>query len=235
MLDDVAYFTSKAPSLARVGNLALVEDFGELHCVRCGGPRRVDARARHYNHESLIVVDITCAQCDAKSIAVWYKRDDGTNALALLPRFQSGGIATPHTPASVAYYLAQAQGSKSVGSNSAAVAMYRAALEALLHGEGYEARMLGPKLAQLDAAIKADSAPKWATELETEYLDVLRELGNASIHVDGDVSKQAVLDSALLSVIEQAFHGLLFHVYELTHEKTSRLDALRKAAAAMKK
>jgi hypothetical protein len=66
-----------------------------------------------------------------------------------------GGLATPHTPKLDAYYLAQAKRAQSVGANSAVVAMYRSALEHLLYEQGYEDRMVGPKITALLRDIEA--------------------------------------------------------------------------------
>lgn len=93
-----------------------------------------------------------------------------------------GGLTTPQTPPAVAYYLDQAQRAQSVSARSAAVAMYRPALEHLLYEQGYKKGMLGTKLTDLEKDIAAGTAPKWAAELDTEFLALLKELGNASIH-----------------------------------------------------
>ena len=143
-------------------------------------------------------------------------------------------IATPHTPTGVAYYLGQAGRAISVGAQSAAVAMYRAGLEHLLLEQGFTDRMLGPKIVSLEAAILANSAPTWARDLETDYLKVLKDLGNASIHA-ADIAKQDLLDVALLNQVTTLVSHLLFIVYEAPHEKDARLQALRGTVAAMKK
>jgi hypothetical protein len=68
--------------------------------------------------------------------------------------------------------------------------MYRGALDQILHHEGFKAGMLGKKLGELERAIASGTAPKWAMELETEYLAVLNQLGSGSIHPnDGDITK----------------------------------------------
>jgi hypothetical protein len=92
-------------------------------------------------------------QRSSTSAALVYNGPQGP-ALAVLPD-HDGGPSTPHTPKGVAYYLDQAHRATSVGANSAAIAMFRAALEFTLYGPGFTARMLGPKIAELDH--KADS------------------------------------------------------------------------------
>jgi hypothetical protein len=114
--------------------------------------------------------------------------------------------------------------------------MYRAALEHLLYEQGFKKGMLAQQINDLEAAIKAKTAPRWAMDLETEYLDVITDLGNAAIHKnDGDIKKQAALDASLVSAVEAVFAALLVHVYELEHMKRKQLSILRAAVASMKK
>jgi hypothetical protein len=60
-----------------------------------------------------------CLQCDAQLILLAHEGPDGVELLALPSMY--GGLATPHTPPSVAYYLDQARRSLAVGARSAAV------------------------------------------------------------------------------------------------------------------
>jgi hypothetical protein len=189
-----------------------------------------------YKEDSLDpkVFRYTCVQCRTMFTAIIYVGPDGP-ALAVLPSCR-GGLTTPHTPAGVTYYLDQASKSQAIGANSAAIAMFRGALDHLLFEQGYPKGMLGAKLAQLEADITSGKAPKWAVELETDFLDVLKELGNGAIHPnDGDVRKQSALDNALVEAVKETFHMLLFLVYELPHQKSQRLTALKNKAAILKK
>ncbi|HEY2513647.1 MAG TPA: hypothetical protein VGI39_22415 [Polyangiaceae bacterium] len=116
------------------------------------------------------------------------------------------------------------------------MAMYRAALEQLLFEQGFKTGMLGPQIGALEAAITNGTAPAWAKELDTEYLALIKDLGNGAIHKNGgDISKQAALDGELVSALESLFAGLLFHVYELPHKKSGHLGTLRMTVAALKK
>ena len=114
--------------------------------------------------------------------------------------------------------------------------MFRAALDFLLFQQNYKVRMLGPKLLKLEADIKVHTAPKWALDLETEFLDVIRDLGNASIHPeDGDISKQNAIDTDLYVRVAQTFQELLDLVYEVPLRKAERLSELRCKSAVLKK
>ncbi|MDH3727680.1 MAG: hypothetical protein OER77_09125 [Myxococcales bacterium] len=83
---------------------------------------------------------LDCRQCDTSFAAMLF---DGPEKLEhiIIPN-RRGGYATPRTPEQVAYYLDQASRAEMTGANSAAVAMFRAALEQLFHQEGYTAGML---------------------------------------------------------------------------------------------
>ena len=190
----------------KVKELAVLEDFesavgppgqnhavrnaGILHCPTCGDSRRMHLWARlKTNHwtEPPVLATLTCVQCDTIFTAVLYQSPEG-KGLAILPSTY-GGLTTPHTPAGVAYYLDQAQRSQSVGANSAAVAMFRAALDHLLFEQGFKKGMCGQKLAELEGAVKAGAAPKWANELDAEFLTVMKQLGDGAIHPnDGKIS-----------------------------------------------
>lgn len=180
------------------------------------------------------LIELRCVNCRTVFTAVVYSSPDGP-ALAVLPS-KHGGSTTPHTPSSVAYYLDQAARAQSSGANSAAVAMYRGALEQLLFEQGYTTPMCGRKLRELKTAIENNTAPPWAKELDTRFLQILKELGDGSIHPnDGDVSRQGVLDSELLRDLQVTFNMLLFLVYEAPHAKKQHLATLSKAAGTLKK
>jgi hypothetical protein len=88
--------------------------------------------------------------------------------------------------------------------------------------------MLGPKIGALEKGIEDGSAPRWARNLNREYLKVIKKLGDAAIHPgDGDIARQAALDSELLRQLRITFIELLEVVYEREHEQAARLGALQ--------
>lgn len=175
-----------------------------------------------------------CRECGLKFTAFAYSTEAGEDLVVIPGR--SGGMRTKNTPESVAFYLDQAARSESAGARSAAVAMYRGALEHLLFDQGYKAGMLGKKLEQLEAALAAGTAPAWARDLETDFLAVLKDLGNAAIHPNsGDTSKQSALDGELLARVKQVFLNLLDLVYEAPLRKKLALEELKKAAVSIKR
>jgi hypothetical protein len=159
------------------------------------------------------VYRLSCVQCDAAFTAVIYAGPVGAD-VAILASVH-GGLRTPNTPEPVAYYLDEAARCESVGARSAAVSMYRAALEQLLHQQGFTKGMLNHKIEALEAAEKAGNAPSWSKEIEPGLLKVIKDLGNAAIHPNGgDITKQDALDGALLVSIRVAFELLLEKAYE---------------------
>lgn len=225
----------------------------EMHCVKCGAARRMVIQGRYSalqenSNETITMylkskgiggvipalLDYTCVQCVTRYTVLIYQGPTGP-ALAVLPTVL-GGLTTPNTPERVAYYLDQAHKSHCVGANSAAVAMFRAALDHLLFEQGYKKGMTGEKVTALEKGIAAGTAPKWARELDPAFLGVLTKLGAGSIHPnDGDVKKQEVFDNALIAAIKATFAELLDTVYEADERKAARLSALKEAAEALKK
>lgn len=207
---------------------------GSLHCPTCGGTRKMDMDVK-YRVPTLgtppsppALATLQCGECSTTFTAVLYSGPSGPS-LAVLPS-TSGGLTTPHTPIGVGYYLDQAQRSHSVGANSAAVTMFRGALEHVLFDQGFKDGMCGKKLRELEAAIAAGKAPKWAYELNTDFLQVMKELGDGSIHPnDGDVKNQEVFDGALIARVRHTFEMLLFLIYEIPVKKQEHMDALKSA------
>jgi hypothetical protein len=207
-----------------------VRNAGVLYCPTCGDSRRMHLWVRFKDENTQahppVLATLTCVQCDTLFTAVLYQSPEG-RGLAILPSTY-GGLTTPHAPKGVAYYLDQAQKSQSVGANSASVAMFRGALDHLLFDQGFKKGMCGQKLGELEASIKANTAPKWAYELDGEFLTVMKQLGDGAIHPnDGNVDAQSKLDNELLAKITHTFQMLLFLIYELPHQKQQRLDALK--------
>jgi hypothetical protein len=248
---DFARVISEHPTLfSRGAGGAIRAD--EMYCPVCGGLRKMFIRplytpprdkpgAEGLNLAAEVIsqlvpslFSLACVQCDTKFTLVVYEGPDGP-ALAILQSCR-GGLTTPHTPVGVAFYLDQAHRAQSVGANSAAIAMFRGALEHLLFEQGYKIGMLNSKIDQLDKDSATAKGPQWARDLETDFLGVLQDLGNGSIHPnDGDVTKQAALDNGLVARVQQTFLLLLFLVYEVPHTKAGMLAELKAKAQTLKK
>jgi hypothetical protein len=202
-----------------------------MYCPRCGDVRRMRLRVIHKadgaSASPPVLTLLICVQCDALSTAMLYQGPNAALRLAILPSV-NGGLTTPHAPEGVAYYLDQAQKAHSIGANTACVAMFRGALEHLLFHQGFQTGMCGKKLTDLETAIVDKTAPKWAYELDTEFLKVMKKLGDGSIHPnDGNIKNQEVLDNSLIRELRHTFQELLFLIYELPHKKSERIKALQ--------
>lgn len=216
--------------------------FDGTFCPGCNDVRRMELGAlfweEHWTSSSVLLEReslpmpalflVACVQCDSMILLVVFTGPGGLELVALPSTY--GGLATPSTPDPVAFYLDQAQRSQSVGALSAAVTMYRSALEHLLEEQGYEARMLGPKI----AALTNDGAPPaWRDALDPDYLRVIKDLGNASAHTNGgDISKQLVFEANLVREVQALFSELLDTIYEQPERKKARLGKLKQAASS---
>lgn len=223
-----------------------------MHCGVCGGSRRMKihqiypepvvpvfsvasgawTRPPHPSIPRLFLY--VCVQCQQQFTTVLYKGPAGAS-LVVLPSVR-GGLSTEHTPQAVAYYLDQAARSEATGAQSAAVAMYRSALDCLLQEQGFKGRMAGDKLRDMTEAIQAKQAPAWAMDLEKDFLDQIKLLGDGGLHSDDlDVAKQQALDVQVLATVQTTFAMLLLLVYEVPHAKQENLMRLKAATAQLKK
>jgi hypothetical protein len=115
---------------------------------------------------------------------------------------------------------------------SAAVAMYRAALEQLLFEQGYRKGMLARKIEILFAD---EDPPEWLRDLDPEYLSVIKDLGNAPVHPnEGHNEKQRTLDEGVLLQLRALFVELLDDIYEQPEARAARLAVLRAAREGFK-
>jgi hypothetical protein len=230
---------------------------GELHCPRCTAFRLFDVHFEYHRAGPAYVCEhlqsaisklgggqaekvlppslllARCRQCECQFTVLIFEGANGPS-LAMFPNCP-GGLASPNTPASVAYYLDRASRAQSVGAYSAALAMFRAALEHLLFEQGFEQKMCGAKLGALEAGIQDGTAPPWAKDLDPAYLRVLKDLGDSAIHPnDGDVSRQAIFDETLVAQVAATFVELIDAVYEAPKKKADRLASLQAARDAVK-
>ena len=226
-----------------------------MYCPECDGDRRmhvglvyqangagtnvlahasnIEAIRAELNKAAPILFVYVCVQCEAIFNVLIYSKADGPE-LAIFPEGR-GSLATPNTPGPVRYYLDQVQRCWSVGANSAAISMYRVALDHLLFGEGFEKGMVGAKLGNLQKAIEEGTAPGWAANIDPRYMEVLNSLATYALHPnDGKVDQQAVFDRKLLVAVKATFQALLIQVYELPHQEQDRLNTLESALESLR-
>lgn len=175
---------------------------------------------------SASMLELSCYQCNGKMNLIIYNGSNGQDMI-ILSKF-SNGMATQNTPKEVAYYLDQAYKSKSIGANSAAVVMYRSALEHLLYEQGYTNGMLAQKIGSLENDIKNGSDKLWIRNMDTNVLKVIKDLGNTAAHTNkGDISVQQRLDNSLINDLEVIFKILLEDVYEAELKRNELLSRLK--------
>jgi hypothetical protein len=172
-----------------------------------------------------------CLQCESRLSLVVYPGPEGVRLVALPEAY--GGLSTSNTPDGVKYYLDQAERANSVGALSAAIVMYRSALEHLLHEQGFTDGMVGKRLEALE---KTANPPSWRDQLHPDYLRVVNSLANAAVHANnGDVSQQAVFEEQLLREVRELFAELLDLVYERQAKTAGRLARLQAAASSVQR
>jgi len=191
-------------------------------------PANTDLQIRQFVIAAPAVFSYACVQCDATWTALVYG-SQGILELALFSE-QLGGAVTVHTPPGVAFYLDQAARCHSSNAHSAALTMFRSALEWLLEDQGFTESPLGRKLAALEKAIQAGKAPKWIAEVDPEFVAVIKNLGNTAAHTNaGDLTKQNRVDAELYRGVETTFLELLDAIYERPRRRQQRLEDLKNA------
>ena len=254
MIDTLKQFTEIINNhdnlhLVSSGTYSLSTPFvDEQFCPCCGAVRKCelhDITHRNYyknmtpgqlNFANSLpyVYQARCFQCDHKSVLVIYKAAEQVE-LAVLHDTYSGCI-TPNTPDEVKYYIDQAFRARSVGAYSAAMTMYRSALEWVLYGQGYTTGMLGKKIDTLQNDITNKIAPQWAMGINTDFLEAIKEIGNGAIHTNGgDITKQKDIDKNLIEVVDIVFSELLDKIYEQPSRSNTNLAKLQKVVAQIKK
>lgn len=168
----------------------------------------------------------TCVTCNTSAISIVYGTPERPVLLVLFS--QSGSIATDRTPETVRYFLEQAYLCNSMKAYSATLAMYRTALDALLFNQGFTDGMVGQKLRLLEEKIESGTAPSWAAGIEKEYLAVIKNLGNSSLHISTeDITREREISDAAIHEVELAFNELLDRVYEHEARQRERLEKLK--------
>lgn len=169
-----------------------------------------------------IILKCTCLQCNSQVITLIYLDANQKLKYAFLYDTYTGAI-TPNTPDEIKYYLTEAFKCRAIGAYSATVAMYRSALEWLMYLNDYKDGMLGKKLNNFFKDIDNKKAPEWAYSIPKNILEVIKKLGNESIHTNnGNLSIQDKMDIDLIHKIDLAFKYIL----ELAYEQPQRLLAL---------
>lgn len=149
--------------------------------------------------------------------------------------YKGSSIASKHSPDSVRYFLEQASSCNQIKAYSATLAMYRAALDAVLFDQGFKKGMVGEKIGVLEKQIQNKSAPHWAGNINLDFLRVIKDLANSSLHISkDDLTEEKKISAVDISLVEKAFAKLLYEVYERQAEENAELAALQQLEALKK-
>jgi hypothetical protein len=174
---------------------------------------------------------LDCVNCDNAFYVMLFCGEKAPTLVFFSVR--GGGVATPNTPELVRYYLEQAYKAQSATAYSAALAMYRAALEQLLENKGFAGK-LPAKLEKLTDDIKSGAAASWAKRLDTAALQVIKDICNAHVH-PSELAKLQALDTVFMSDVQKTFSSLLSIAYEQEPRQAAAKAKLQTALQKGKK
>lgn len=178
---------------------------------------------------------LQCLICSTPYIAVIYPGESGT-ALAMLPGAR-GSETLPGVPAEVLMYLRQALLCRLVGAHTAALSMFRAALEAFLCDQGFVADFnLSKKIKAFQDAASATAEKPWMRHVTPDMFDALKQLGDWATHSDRgkfDASKHAIMDEKLSAAAATIFHFMLQQAYVAPAELAQRLAQVSASVNAL--
>lgn len=176
-----------------------------------------------YSGDSLVYVH-TCRQCHNETFLIKHTVDGEPTLTFVYSTVLQ--YDTSCVPEGINYYMGQAFKSKSVGAYSAAMAMYRSALEFLLYESGFDENRLVDKIKSFE-----DKPPDWATSLSSQFMGIIRELGNDSVHPNrGNISEQEKFDFDMLEAVEITLNELIERAYIFPQKEKDRLSVLSKAS-----
>jgi len=174
-----------------------------------------------YSDPSLVRLD--CVNCTNLFYALLYKNQDGPELVIFSVR--GGGVSTPNTPVLVRYYLEQAYRAQAASAYSAALTMYRGALEQLLADKGFKGK-LQTKMTELTKKIENGSSPIWAKRLNVAAFMVIKKIADSHAH-PSELAKLQALDAAFMSNVQKAFCSLLKVAYEEEHWQATQKEKLK--------
>lgn len=172
---------------------------------------------------------LRCLQCDHTMRVLVSPSGEGDVEIFLIPARWAAAMPES-TPPVIAYALEQAERAQAAKASSAAVVMYRRALEHLLEDQGYRQGSLAQRIRTL---LATDPAPPWLASLDPEYLGLIKELGNAASHGDGGIAQREVFDEETMRQVHSLFDQVLEAVYaprwgiSVVNNLRSKLNSLR--------
>lgn len=206
----------------RFVRIRLLKHTGVLSKI-CGlTPWLLDASINNHGTASLIA--FICQQCSSKLVGLIFDHEDPKYVLLSLDLVT--GRSLSKTPTRVLHFVDQAQKCQLAGAYGAAVAMYRVALEQILHDQGYTNGMLNQKIEELATKIDAGSAKGWELNWDSEMLHTLRKIGNLLIHPK-NLNALIESDEELAYSSKAVIEFMLHEIYELPAENEQLLKTAK--------
>lgn len=223
-----------------------LESIGFMYCATCREECRMHINISHFEktvlHKQLVLekddaqllessddaafLTYACVNCLSLYWAFIHPATGQKHNLALhvFPQEQPM-LSTKNTPEDVAYFLEQAYLAQLVSAHSAAMGMYRSALDKFLAGGD----KLEKRIEDLKELVNSGKAPKWAKTLSNNnVLTLLKEIGDTHMHAN-DLSKLESLDSAKLHRVQALMSYLVKQKYEREPEREASLTKVRRA------
>ena len=154
-----------------------------------------------------------CVNCPTKFHAVLFRRNQSMQ-LIVIPS-SAGGLGTPATPAAIKYFVDQAFSAQTATALSAAICMYRAALEQILHDQGYTGK-LPKKVNDLNEDFKNKTGKEWVRKVNPEALQIIKDVADTQAHA-GDGTTE--LETGFMEAVQEVFRLLLAIIYEQPHTR----------------
>lgn len=224
---------------------ASLEDLGFMYCSSCREECRMHIGITHYEktvlHKQVVFKKLgcrlleatdeaafltyACVNCLRHYWAYFHRTQEDDLALRVLPSHQPM-LSTANTPEAVAYYLEQAYLAQLVGAHSAAMGMYRSALDNFLDGNG----KLEKRIEDLAKQVENGSAPRWARTLNARILTLIKEIGDTHMHANALTDLQN-LNTDKLHRVQALMSHLLKQKYELEADRKAALAKVHQALA----
>jgi hypothetical protein len=166
------------------------------------------------------VFRLECLQCEHETVLV---AAGVTGELSVVPSTWSS-VSTPNTPAEVSDSLEQAERARFAGAHSAAITMYRRALEQILVNLGVQGGSLGQRIAEV---LRQEDPPAWVKGLDPDDLRLIQRLGNAASHGDTGPDRVELLNRSAVLAVRGLFADLLSLVYEKPKTRSAAREKLR--------
>jgi hypothetical protein len=197
---------------------------------RYRGQSRARQQEAPHRTSSPSFMTYACSICDMRFVALIYMSPVGEE-LAIFPS-SSGGLSTPHTPESVAYFLDEAYRCRCAGAHGASLTMFRAALHQLLTEVGFSGKLVR-MIEVLEKQIKSGTPPAWADHLNVEELKVIKELGDGFMHAN-EAERLAALQASDTLEVQETFKHLIAEIYEKPLEQAEMERVLNATLGKLK-